>query len=89
MSLKEKIMTNLLSSTSNDFRFHTLGKPDLKRDVFVFYNGNADVLTGAQLIALTLNEICVLEGKGQVLWYPSHQNNVIILLRDNKLPGEH
>lgn len=80
-------MTNLLSAMSKDVRFHTPGRPDLKRDVFTFYKGTADVLTDAQLVALTLNEICVLQGKGQALWYPRHHNNVIILFYDSRLPS--
>ena len=52
---------------SNYFYFHTPGRTNLKQGIRAYNYGIADVLTDTQLVALTLNEICVLQGRGQVL----------------------
>lgn len=62
-----------ITDLSNYSFFHTPGRPNLKQGIRAYSYGTADVLTDAQLVVLTLNEICVLQGRGQVLWYPSYQ----------------
>lgn len=60
-------MGPLLSNISKDHRFHRPGTADLAQDVKIFVVDTPDALTDAQLLALTLNEICVLKGKGHAL----------------------
>lgn len=82
-------MGPLLSNISKDHRFHRPGTADLAQDVKVFVVDTPDALTDAQLLALTLNEICVLKGKGHFIWYPSHLHNVMTLFHDTQLWSEH
>lgn len=72
-------MAQQLSSMSRLERFHTPGRVDLKQGVQIDCNGVAKVLTDAQLLALTLNEIAMLKGKGLFLWVPAHAQNVTVL----------
>lgn len=73
-------MAQLLSSMTKDERFHTPGRPNLKQGVRHVINDTTTALTDAQLLALTLNEICVLRGNGQVSWLPQYEHSVIIPL---------
>ncbi len=76
-----EIMVRLLENMSRDEQFHTPGRLDLMLGVAMSV---PTVLTDAQLLTLTLNEICLLQGRGQFLWSPEHTHNVILLFRNNK-----
>ena len=69
-------MSISLTSLNKSFRFHTPGRPDLRQGVRAYYGGTTITLSDAQIIALTLNEICALRGQGIVYWHPSSTNNV-------------
>lgn len=69
-------MSISLTSLSRSYRFHTPGQPDLKHGVRAQYGGTTITLSDAQIIALTLNEICALRGQGLVHYLPSVANNV-------------
>ena len=77
-------MVQLLSDLGTFDLFHLPGMPDLRQGVHVETNGIIKELTAAQLLALTMNEICALQGKGLCLWFPD-TDNVIILFYSNKL----
>lgn len=57
-------------------RFHIPGRPDLKHVIGAHYGDTSIALSDAQIIALILNEICALRGRGFLHWLPSDTNNV-------------
>ena len=69
-------MTISLTNLSKYYRSNTPEKPDLKHGVRAYYNGTTITLSDAQIIALTLNEICAQLGHGIVYWLPSFTSNV-------------
>ena len=69
-------MSISLTSLTKSYRFHTPEKPDLKHGVRAYYNGTTFTLSDAQIIALTLNEICAQQRHGIFYWLPSFTNNV-------------
>lgn len=75
-------MAQLLSIMSKDERFHTPRRPNLRQGVQNDLNGT--LLTQAQLLALTLNELCVLQGKGLFAWLPNYAHNVTVLPYDEE-----
>ena len=81
-------MARLLSSMDKYEHFHTPGRPYLKLDIQSDLDGIARLLTDAQLLVLTMNEICVLRGEGQFLWFPAYGYSVTILFyNDNDPPN--
>ena len=79
-----EIMVRLLQNIRRDEQFHTPGGLDLMQGVTALIDDTTKVLTDAQLLTLTLNEICVQIGRGQFLWYPEEAHNVKLLFRSNK-----
>lgn len=69
-------MAQLLSQIGKDERFHTPGRPDLRHGVQIDRFGTP--LLPAQLLALTLNEICVLQGNGLFAWVARNVHNVSV-----------
>ncbi len=58
------------------FRFNTSGTTELQKDLWGRFNNVPKKLTDGQLVALTLNEICVHNGRGEVFWTPTEFLNV-------------
>ena len=77
----------LLNQMSKDERFHIPGRLDLKQDVGI-EPPSIMLITDAQLLAMTLNEICVLRGKGQFFWIPKYEYKVSTLFHGNTLPSK-
>ena len=75
----------LLINVSKDERFHAPGTLDLNQNVFL---DSITPLTDAQLFAMTLNEICVLRGKGQFFWIQEYETRVSTLFHGNTLPSK-
>ena len=75
----------LLINMSKGERFHTPGTLDLNQNVFL---DSSTLLTDAQLLAMTLNEICVLRGIGQFFWIQEHETGVSALFQGNTLPSK-
>lgn len=66
-------MAQLLSSMSKDERFSSPWMVDLRQGVQSDLNGT--LLTQAQLLALTLNELCALVGRVLFAWLPDYAHN--------------
>lgn len=65
-----------LTSLSEYYRFHKPGQPNLKYGIRAYYGGTTITRNDAQIIALTLNDICVLRVQGLAYWFSSFMNNV-------------
>ena len=69
-----------LSTISGYVWFHKPGRPDLWQGSYTQFDpfrGIQRVLTDVEMLALTLNEICALQGKGLFLWNPEPLHNVM------------
>lgn len=75
----------LLINMSKDERFYISGTLHLKQNVFL---DSITLLTDAQLLAMTLNEICVLRGKGEFFWIQEYETRVSTLFHGNTLPSK-
>ncbi len=60
------------------FRFNTSGTTELQKNLWGRFNNVPKKLTDGQLVALTLNEICAHDGRGEVLWTPTEFLNVAL-----------
>lgn len=71
-------MLTYIESLPTKFRFYKPETNELAEDIFVKPYEVACRLSDAQVIALTLNEVCVTKSRGKLLWVSMGNPNVSV-----------
>jgi len=69
-------MVTYINKLKSSFRFYAPNTNDLEDSLWVKPLAIASRLSDGQLIALTLNEVCALRGRGEFLWVSNNSPDV-------------
>lgn len=65
------IMVKFIADLPKTYGFNTPGTTDIKQRIFAKFDGTTKRLSDGQLVALTLNEICAKNSRGEISWTPT------------------
>lgn len=77
-NLSEGTMLTYIDSLPRNFRFSIPETNKLKQRIMLKSNVIIHYLSDEQLIAMTLNEVCVFKGQGKVWWVPIGSTDVSV-----------